>query len=95
MAQYYPPENIQLENRKSQIANLSLRLSSRINPVYAVSGHKSLHRSITRSEYETVLEAFHALGLTKGWLQDFESHLSYRPDFSKKHPFETRPNDKS
>ena len=95
MSQYYPPDNILLKNRNSQFANLSLRLRSRINPVHAVSGHKSLHRSITRSEYETVLEAFHALGLNRGWLQDFESHLSYRPDFSKKHPFEARPNDKS
>jgi putative pyruvate formate lyase activating enzyme len=57
------------------------------------ANHKSLHRSITHSEYETVLEAFHALGFTRGWVQEFESHLSYRPDFSKKHPFEARPNE--
>jgi putative pyruvate formate lyase activating enzyme len=58
-----------------------------------IENHKSLHRSITRSEYETVLEAFHALGFTRGWVQEFESHLAYRPDFSKKHPFEARPNE--
>jgi len=52
-----------------------------------ISNHKSLHHPITRSEYETVLEAFHSLGFTGGWLQDFESHLSYRPDFSRKNPF--------
>ena len=70
MSQYYPPDKILLDYRKSQISN-----------------RKSLHRTITRSEYETVLEAFHALGFTSGWLQDFESHLSYRPDFSRKNPF--------
>ena len=95
MSQYYPPDNILLDNPKSQIANLSLRLRSRLNPVHAVSGRKSLHRSITRSEYETVLETFHALGFTRGWVQEFDSHLSYRPDFSKKHPFEARPNEKT
>ena len=79
----------------TQIANLILLLSSRINPVHAGSGRKSLHRTLTRSEYDTVLDEFHALGLNRGWLQDFESNPSYRPDFSKKHPFEARPNDKS
>jgi len=70
MSQYYPPDNILVDNRQSQITN-----------------RKSLHRTITRSEYETVLEAFVSLGFTSGWLQDFESHLSYRPDFSRKNPF--------
>jgi len=71
MSQYYPPDKIVVQNRKSQIVN-----------------HKSLNRQITRKEYETVLEAFHAFGFTRGWLQDYESHRNYRPDFSKEHPFE-------
>ena len=60
------------------------------NPQSQIASRKSLDRTITRREYETVLEAFHALGFTNGWLQDFESHLSYRPDFSKNHPFEEK-----
>lgn len=48
---------------------------------------KSLHREITRSEYETVADAFYALGFTRGWLQEYGSHKNYRPDFSKDHPF--------
>jgi len=111
MSQYYPPDSLLVENRKSKIENLSLQLSrspahepvpmksgvtgSRVNPVHepvpmksGVSGRKSLHRTITRSEYETVLEAFHALGFTCGWLQEYGSHKNYRPDFSKDHPFE-------
>ncbi|MHC1733070.1 MAG: radical SAM protein [Bacteroidales bacterium] len=53
-----------------------------------ITNHKSLHRPITRPEYERVLEAFHSLGFTRGWLQDYESHRNYRPDFSKDQPFE-------
>ncbi|MBE0673147.1 MAG: hypothetical protein IH591_00655 [Bacteroidales bacterium] len=88
----------------TQIVNLSLRLrrspahevsGSRINPVHApvpmksgVSGRKSLNRTITRREYETVLAAFHSLGFTRGWLQENDSHIICRPDFSNDHPFE-------
>ena len=71
MSQYYPPERIVMQNRKSQFAN-----------------QKFLHRPIARAEYETVLDAFHTLGFTRGWLQEYESHRTYRPDFSKEHPFE-------
>ena len=53
-----------------------------------IVNRKSLHRPLTRPEYETVIEAFHALGFTRGWLQEYESHQNYRPDFSKEHPFE-------
>jgi len=53
-----------------------------------IPNRKSIHRPITRPEYETVIEAFHALGFTRGWLQEYESHQNYRPDFSEEHPFE-------
>lgn len=48
----------------------------------------SLKRTVARPEYESILEAFHSFGFSRGWLQDFDSHLSYRPDFSKENPFE-------
>ena len=53
-----------------------------------IVNRKSLHRPINRPEYETLLEAFHSLGFTRGWLQEYESHRNYRPDFSRDHPFE-------
>jgi hypothetical protein len=28
------------------------------------------------------------LGFRNGWLQDMLSYRNYRPDFSRKHPFE-------
>ena len=114
MSQYYPPDNIQLENRKFETAtqeksrtrNVGKQDQSRTYTCrnedesagsvgMQIDNCKFLHRSITRNEYETVLEAFHVLGFIRGWVQEFESHLSYRPDFSKKHPFEARPNEKT
>lgn len=88
MSQYYPPDRLVANNSTSQIADLSLRFRSRLNPVQEVSGRKSLHRPLSRNEYETVLEEFHALGFTRGWLQEYDSHRNYRPDFSRDHPFE-------
>lgn len=84
MSQYYPPDYILLDNRKSQISD---RKSQITNRKLQITKCKSLHRTITRSEYETVLKAFHTLGFTSGWLQDFDSHLSYRPHFSRQNPF--------
>jgi hypothetical protein len=28
------------------------------------------------------------LGFRNGWVQEIDSNLNYRPDFSKEHPFE-------
>jgi len=80
MSQYYPPENL-------RFASSGLRFNTPIRKSQ-IENRKSLQRSITRQEYETVLEAFHFLGFSHGWLQDYDSHLSYRPDFTQKDPFE-------
>lgn len=94
MSQYYPPENNvrfssldfrmagTTQNSGEQVANRKLQ-----NHKSQIANHKSLFRSITRNEYETVLEAFQALGFTHGWLQEYDSHQSYRPNFSKRDPF--------
>jgi putative pyruvate formate lyase activating enzyme len=71
MSQYYPPDNLQAKNRKSQIANRTF-----------------LHRTVSRQEYQNIIESFHDLGFSHGWLQDYQSHKNYRPDFSRDHPFE-------
>jgi putative pyruvate formate lyase activating enzyme len=52
-----------------------------------IANRKSLLRPITYVEYQKVLDAFHSFGFSRGWLQDYDSHLSYKPDFSKNHPF--------
>ena len=69
--------NSQIANRKSQITNRKSQIANR----------KSLLRTITHTEYQKVLDAFYSFGFSRGWLQDYDSHLSYRPDFSKKDPF--------
>lgn len=61
---------------------------SGLNPVHKMSVGKSLLRPITRDEYESIVDAFHDMGFTRGWLQEYESHGTYQPDFSKEHPFE-------
>jgi putative pyruvate formate lyase activating enzyme len=75
MSQYYPPP-----------VAFSVRVSP--NRKSHIANHKSLLRLITRQEYEVVLDAFHSFGFSRGWLQDYKSHQSYRPDFTKKDPFD-------
>ena len=97
MSQYYPPDRIVSPNSKfesatkgkSRIRSVGKQDQSRTDSAgKQIANHKSLNRPITRQEYETVLEAFHAFGFTRGWLQEYESHKNYRPDFSREHPFE-------
>ncbi len=45
---------------------------------------------VTAEEYRLVTEEMEKLGLYNGWLQEFESHMNYRPDFDKDHPFEDK-----
>lgn len=47
-----------------------------------------LRRNLKTEEYEIVVEYMQSLGITKGWIQEFESQDFYRPDFKHKHPFE-------
>ncbi len=81
MSQYYPP------NENLRFANCELRIGYNHSLNEKRETLKSLMRTITHEEYEIVLNAFNDLGFTRGWIQDFESHLTYRPDFSNKDPF--------
>ena len=86
MSQYYPTKRLLNISPPKLVGVRRQQL-----PGGGLSDHKtlnSLKRTVTSSVYESVLEAFHSLGFTRGWLQDFNSHLSYRPDFSKESPFE-------
>ncbi len=80
MSQYYPPNNPAFNNSHPG--------KDEKHRISEITNRKSLHRPLTRKEYESVVDAFHALGFTRGWLQEYESHGTYRPDFSKDHPFE-------
>ena len=65
-----------------------LSLMSQYNPTALVSHHPKLNRNLYRSEYEDVVKEMEVLGFRNGWVQDLDSNLNYRPDFSRENPFE-------
>jgi putative pyruvate formate lyase activating enzyme len=65
-----------------------ISLMSQYHPSPGVLSHSDLGRSLYFSEYSEVAEEMQRLGFRNGWLQEMESNLNYRPDFSKEHPFE-------
>jgi putative pyruvate formate lyase activating enzyme len=67
---------------------IHLSLMSQYHPTSQVNDHPVLNRSIFKKEYESVVEEMEKLGFRNGWVQDMDSFKNYRPDFSKKHPFE-------
>jgi putative pyruvate formate lyase activating enzyme len=69
-------------------AGVNLSLMSQYHPTPYVSSHPDLKRILYKSEYEAAVEAMEDLCFRNGWVQDMESNQNYRPDFSKKHPFE-------
>jgi putative pyruvate formate lyase activating enzyme len=80
MSQYYPSD-------RPSPAHLVRRGWGKLQKPQ-IANCQSLNRTISRLEYETVIDRFHSLGFTHGWLQEFDSHQIYRPDFSKDQPFE-------
>ena len=104
MSQYYPPSQV-ISSPEPELVPQHPRVKRGGEPSQfsgragdmptsagksQIANRKSLLRSITLPEYETVLDAFNSLGFSRGWIQDFDSHLSYRPDFTKKDPFAER-----
>lgn len=65
-----------------------LSLMSQYHPTDLVKNHPVLNRSLYRSEYESVVDTMESLGFRNGWVQDMDSNITYRPDFSKENPFE-------
>ena len=61
---------------------------SQYYPTDNILKNKHLGRSITFEEYKEVEEAFHALGFSRGWVQNLDSHESFRPNFLKDKPFD-------
>jgi len=65
-----------------------ISLMSQYHPTGNVADNPALGRSLYREEYESVVEEMEKLGFRNGWVQEIDSNLNYRPDFSKEHPFE-------
>jgi putative pyruvate formate lyase activating enzyme len=67
---------------------IHLSLMSQYHPVGSIKGHPDLNRTLYKEEYDSVVEEMEQLGFRNGYVQDMDSFESYRPDFSKEHPFE-------
>jgi putative pyruvate formate lyase activating enzyme len=61
---------------------------SQYHPAHRVMNIPDLNRSLYREEYESVVEYMNSLGFRNGYVQEMESHDTYRPDFRREHPFE-------
>lgn len=68
--------------------SVHVSLMSQYYPPPAVARHPWLGRTISRAEYDEVIEELERLGFQRGWVQELESQETYRPDFTKPHPFE-------
>ena len=91
MSQYYPtlflvspPEPGGVAAQKRGGGGLSGSETGTLKPLNT----EPLKHPITSSEYDHVVATFHCLNFTRGWLQDYDSHTSIRPDFSRRNPFE-------
>ena len=69
-------------------SGMHVSLMSQYHPTDYVKDHNDLGRTLYRSEYESVAEEMEKLGFRNGWLQEMESNINYRPDFSRENPFE-------
>jgi putative pyruvate formate lyase activating enzyme len=67
---------------------INLSLMSQYHPIAQVKNHRLLNRPLYKAEYESVVETMESLGFRNGWIQDMDSTMNYRPDFSKENPFE-------
>lgn len=65
-----------------------LSLMSQYHPTPGVMNIPDLNRSLYLEEYKSVVEYMNSLGFRNGYVQEIESHDTYRPDFRKDEPFE-------
>ena len=54
----------------------------------ANAAHRApLNRTLSQEEYDSIVAELEQLGMVNGWLQEMDSHQSYRPDFELEEPF--------
>jgi putative pyruvate formate lyase activating enzyme len=87
MSQYYPAGKVKSQKLKVQSSKSKIQLIAALNAEPGTQNAEPLLRTITKGEYESVSEAFYSLGFSRGWLQEFDSQINYRPDFAKENPF--------
>jgi putative pyruvate formate lyase activating enzyme len=85
----------EVENSLAVLKTIAEDISPKINislmSQYWAPKHfdrEALNHKIKEADYLCVIEEMNRLGLDNGWVQEFDSHNNYRPDFNKIHPFE-------
>ncbi len=85
----------EVENSLAVLKAVAEKISPKINislmSQYWAPKHferNTLNDKIKEADYMRVTEEMDRLGLDNGWIQEFDSHNNYRPDFNKIHPFE-------
>jgi putative pyruvate formate lyase activating enzyme len=86
----YTEESIRvLETIAEELSpGVHISLMSQYHPAFRASRYPEINRPLRNEEYDEVVEAMEKLGFRNGWIQDPESYMNYRPDFSRDHPFE-------
>jgi putative pyruvate formate lyase activating enzyme len=68
--------------------SVTISLMSQYSPQHEARYINTLARTITKKEYDDVMEIFDKLGFENGWVQQLESADNYLPDFiNREHPF--------
>ena len=68
--------------------NLHISLMSQYYPTGYIREYEELKRTLFTEEYKKVKQAFYKLGFYRGWVQNLNSHSTYRPDFNGDQPFD-------
>lgn len=86
----YVEESIKVLRKIAEEISTGIHISlmSQYHPTSMVLTDPNLSGALSRAEYMEVVEEMHKLGFRNGWIQDMDSHLTYRPDFRKENPFE-------
>ena len=62
-------------------------LMSQYFPVYKALELRDINRTLSNTEYDSVLEKLDDLWFERGWTQQLDSNDYYQPDFDKENPF--------
>jgi putative pyruvate formate lyase activating enzyme len=62
---------------------------SQYSPQYRASNYPRINRTLTKAEYDQVIDYAIDLGLNNVFIQELESQGHYLPDFAQESPFDS------
>lgn len=80
-------ENVSLNLHISLMAQYFPNELVKQSPLVQQPIYEPLIRTLQADEYQRVVDHFYALGFHNGWVQELDSNLAFRPDFSRKDSF--------